>query len=47
MRVEDMPPHPTLPGKHLDPATGILPVCEWGAECARGFISDSRFGDGR
>lgn len=42
-KPEDFPPHPTKPGKHIDPATGIFPICEWGAECRRGFVSNSRF----
>lgn len=40
---EDLLPHPTRPGKHIDPETGILPASEWGAACSRGFVSDSRF----
>ena len=24
-------------GKHIDPATGIWPMAEWGAECRRGM----------
>jgi hypothetical protein len=46
-RVEDMPTHPTIPGKHIDPETGILPMCEWGSECTRGFVRDERFGSGQ
>lgn len=29
--------------KSRDPKTGIYPIAEWGWECARGFVSDSRF----
>jgi hypothetical protein len=28
----------------IDPETGIRPISEWGPECRRGFVSDSRFG---
>jgi hypothetical protein len=31
----------------IDPKTGIRPISEWGPECARGFVSDARFGSGR
>jgi hypothetical protein len=41
--VTAMPPDPAHPGKHIDPATGIWPVSEWGSECGRGFVSDERF----
>jgi len=27
----------------IDPETGIWPMSEWGSECGRGFVSDSRF----
>ncbi len=37
-------PDPRRPGKHIDPQTGIWPISEWGFECMRGFVSDSRFG---
>ena len=47
MRVEDMPPDPKRPGKHINPETGIWPICEWGYECMRGFVSNSRFGAGQ
>ena len=30
----------------IDPATGIKPIALWGPECARGWISDVRFGPG-
>jgi len=40
---DDLLPHPTRPGKHIDPKTGILPISEWGASCGRGFVGDSRF----
>ena len=39
----DTPRDPLRPDKHIDPATGIWPICEWGRECARGFVSDARF----
>lgn len=42
-----MPPDPFNLAKHLDPATGIWPIHEWGKNCSRGFISDSRFGSGQ
>jgi hypothetical protein len=42
----NLPPHPTIPGKHIDPKTGILPIHEWGEECGRGWVSESRFGTG-
>lgn len=41
-----MPPHPLYAGKHLNPATRTLPIHEWGSECRRGFVSDSRFARG-
>jgi hypothetical protein len=47
LKVEDMPPDPRHPGKHINPETGIWPTCEWGYECQRGFISDQRFGSGQ
>ena len=39
---------PTLPPSQnrIDPATGIKPIALWGPECARGWISDVRFGPG-
>lgn len=37
---------PLRPDKHIDPRTRIWRLSEWGAFCGRGFISDSRFGDG-
>ncbi len=40
-------PDPKRPGKHIDPATGIWPMREWGISCQRGFISNSRFGGGQ
>jgi hypothetical protein len=46
MKVEDMPPDPRHPGKHINPETGIWPTCEWGYECQRGLISDQRSGQG-
>ncbi|HEY1495409.1 MAG TPA: hypothetical protein VGF49_12745 [Candidatus Solibacter sp.] len=36
-------PDPERPDKHIDPATGIWPIAEWGSECSRGFVSDARF----
>lgn len=47
MRVEDMPPDPKHPGKHINPETGIWPACEWGNECKRGFSRNERFGGTR
>jgi hypothetical protein len=41
-----LPAHPTIAGKHLNPATGIPPTHEWGDWCGRGFVSDSRFSRG-
>lgn len=46
-RLASMPPHPWVAGKHLDPLTGILPACEWGASCQRGFVRNERFDGGR
>jgi hypothetical protein len=46
MRLEDMPLDPACPGKHIDPATGIWPICEWGGACQRGFVSHERFARG-
>lgn len=43
MRVADMPRDPARPDKHIDPATGIWPACEWGTECQRGFVHSERF----
>lgn len=31
----------------LDPETGIRRIKDWGPECARGFVRDSRFGSGQ
>jgi hypothetical protein len=42
--LRELPPDPRHPGKHIDPATGIWPIAEWGAACYRGFVSDERFG---
>jgi hypothetical protein len=37
-------PTPGPPKVHtIDPKTGILPMSEWGAECARGFVSNAHF----
>lgn len=47
MNVDQMPPDPRHPGKHIDPATGIWPIAEWQGSCYRGFVSDSRFGGGQ
>lgn len=44
MSAVDFSEDPKRPGKHIDPATGIWPISEWGWECARGFISNARFG---
>ena len=46
LRSHELKPDPRRPGKHLDPQTGIWPMHEWGAACARGFISNPRFGSG-
>lgn len=40
----ELPSDPKRPEKHIDPATGIWPISEWGYSCAMGFVSDSRFG---
>lgn len=45
-RLADMLEDPHHPGKHIDPNTGIWPVCEWGAICYQGFVRSERFGDG-
>jgi hypothetical protein len=37
---------PKRPEKHIDPRTRIWPIDEWGSECSRGFVRDSRFGSG-
>lgn len=29
--------------KPINPATGIYFISDWGANCQRGFVSDSRF----
>jgi len=42
-RIQDFPRDPARPDKHIDPATGIWPIEEWGPECGRGFVTDSRF----
>jgi hypothetical protein len=39
-QVASLPPDPRHPGKHIDPATGIWPIAEWGPTCRRGFLSD-------
>jgi hypothetical protein len=39
-----MRPDPNLPGKHMNPETGIRPFEEWGCSCGRGFVSNARFG---
>lgn len=44
MKIEDMPRDPLRTDKHINPETGIWPMSEWGSECTRGFVSDSRFG---
>jgi hypothetical protein len=46
MKLEDMPRDPRRPDKHLDPETGIWPICEWGAACTRGFVREERFSRG-
>ena len=42
-RISAMPPDPNHLNKHIDPATGIWPLEEWGTECGRGFVSAARF----
>ncbi len=42
-----MPLNPDDPGHHKDPATGIRPLHEWGADCGRGWVRDARFGSGQ
>jgi hypothetical protein len=39
-------PDPNHPGKHIDVKTGCWPISEWGNECARGWVSDTRFSRG-
>lgn len=34
-------------GKHVDLATGIWPIHEWGNAATRGFVRDPRFGGGQ
>lgn len=41
-----LPLHPHVPGKHINPATRIYPIHEWGSECGRGFVSNERFSGG-
>lgn len=38
-----MPRDPARADKHIDPATGIWPICEWTGECFRGFTHSERF----
>jgi len=45
-RVGLLRPDPDHPNHHIDPATGIWPISEWGSECGRGFVSDARFQKG-
>ena len=33
--------------KNIDPETHIKPITQWGPECSRGFVRDSRFGPGQ
>lgn len=33
--------------EHPSAPTGALPISQWGGACARGFVRDSRFGDGQ
>jgi hypothetical protein len=42
-RLQDLPADPARPDRHIDPATGIWPICEWGGECLRGFVHSERF----
>ncbi len=46
MKIEDMPIDPRRPDKHIDLATGIWPIAEWGGECYRGFVRHERFAGG-
>lgn len=46
-KVKLMPEDPQHPGLHIDPATGIRPISEWGSHCALGFVRESRFGSGQ
>jgi hypothetical protein len=47
MTPAELPRDPRRPDKHIDPATGIWPMSEWGTNCYLGFVSDSRFGGGQ
>jgi hypothetical protein len=42
----DLPAHPYIPNKHINPATGLPPTHEWGAECGRGWVSCVQFARG-
>ena len=42
-----LPPHPSFPGKHLDPKTGASPPHEWGPATRQGWVSHERFGSGQ
>ncbi len=42
----DMPEDPQHLGKHINPATGIWPVCEWAGACMRGFVRSEMFNRG-
>jgi hypothetical protein len=33
--------------RKIDSETKIRPIGEWGSACARGFVSDARFGSGQ
>lgn len=46
MKVSEMPVDPKNPNKHVNPETGIWPICEWGFECQRGFVRAERFSRG-
>ena len=43
---QDGTAHETM-RQDLDPNTGIKPIRDWGPECGRGFVRDSRFGGGQ
>ena len=43
VRACDSFPVDARTGKHINPETGCAPICEWGHECARGFVSNERF----
>jgi hypothetical protein len=38
VQAENLPRDPRRPDKHIDPATHIWPINEWGPACRRGFV---------